>query len=127
MACLPERRKVKAAASLSHIRAPVMEAETAKWRAGKTVKGSGAGLHKGDVRVKGIALIECKSTVHASFSVTRKLLDKIEAEAMGLGEIPAMEIEVDNSSSNPVKVFVIPSWAVDLLFARLREAEENRA
>lgn len=105
----------------SHRNAPKQEAKVAARLGGRTVAGSGCGQAKGDVRVKGIALIECKCTQHKSFSVTRKLIDKIEEEAMHNGEVPVMAIEFLTGSKVNSNIAVLPMWALELLINNQRE------
>ena len=70
---------------------------------------------KGDVRVRGIARIECKTTSRKSFSVTREMIDKIENAAVAAGELPVLVIEfLDRAGKPSGSVLVMPEWAVDL-------------
>lgn len=95
------------------------ERSTAKRVGGNVTKASGAGdFEKGDVRVKRVSRIECKTTKAKSFSVTLDMIEKIEAAALQAGEVPVMEIEIDNTARKPVSVIVMPSWALDMLLQR---------
>ncbi len=105
--------------SPSHQRAKAQETETAKRLGGKQVKGSGSGYQKGDVRVRGIARIECKTTKHKSFSVTLADVEKIEAATFGACELPVIEVELDNQCKR-AKVVVLPAWALDVLLDALK-------
>lgn len=94
------------------------EKETAQRIGGRVTKASGAGaFEKGDVRVQRVARLELKTTKARSFSVTEAMIDKIEAQALQAGEVPAMEIEIDNTGTKR-KVCVIPLWALDVLLQR---------
>lgn len=103
--------------SPSHARAKVQERQTAQRIAGRVTKASGASYEKGDVRVKGVARLECKTTKNKSFSVTTELVDKLENMCAGAGEVPAFEIELNSGSH---KVAVIPVWALDMLIDRAK-------
>lgn len=100
-------------------RSKVQEAETAKRVGGKVTKASGAQpFEKADVRVKGVARLELKTTKARSFSVTADMIDKIEAQALQAGELPLMEIEIDNAGK-PRSCYVVPTWAMDALLQRV--------
>ena len=107
---LPKR--LKSFQTASHARAPKQEKELAQRLGGRRVPGSGCGLQKGDVRVKGVVRVEAKTTARSSFSVTAELLDKIESAALGAGEIPAMVIELEGGKR---EVAVLPVWALEML------------
>ncbi len=110
MIAVPKRmRGVKKAA---HARSPKQEKELAERLGGKRVKGSGSGFDKGDVRIKGVALIEAKCTSKNSFSVTQDMLDKLENAALAQGELPVLQIEFLN---NKRRVCVVPEWVLDML------------
>jgi hypothetical protein len=62
---------------------------------GRRTKGSGNQWHsKGDVKAKRF-LIEDKSTEHKSFTVTKKLWEKIWGEAIINGRIPILSLRID--------------------------------
>lgn len=93
----------------------------AKRLGGKTTPASGAKELKGDVQVKGIARIECKTTQAKSFSVTRETLAKIEDAATSSGEVPALVVEFLNGAGRPVgSVAILPLWALDMLMDKLQ-------
>lgn len=100
----------------AHARSPKQEKESAERLGGKTVKGSGCGFAKGDVRIKGKVLLECKCTEKKSFSVTREMVEKIEDAACGQGELPVIEIEF--LGDRPQKLCVVPAWVLDELVGR---------
>jgi hypothetical protein len=86
---------------------------------GNVTKASGAGdFEKGDVRIKRISRIECKTTKAKSFSVTLDMIEKIETAALQAGEVPVMEIEIDNTSRSPKTVLVMETWVLDVLLQR---------
>lgn len=96
-------------------RSKVQEAETAKRIGGAVTRASGAGaFEKGDVRVKGLVRVEAKTTKRASYSVTPELIEKIEAQALQAGELPAALIEIGNEG-NAKACYVMPVWAVEML------------
>ena len=105
----------------SHRRAPKQESATATRLGGRVVAGSGCGVEKGDVRIKGLARIECKCTQHKSFSLSRKLINKIEAEALECGEVPIMTIEFLTGEHVDNEVAVLPMWALQSLINNQRE------
>lgn len=102
----------------SHRRAKVQEKSTAKRLGGVTIKGSGNGVEKGDVRVRGVARVENKTTKHASFSVTVEHLDKLDVAVLGTKELPFMQIELLGGARSFV---VIP----DIYFEDVIEALRN--
>lgn len=96
-----------------------MEKAAAKRVGGRQTASSGNKWYdKGDVRLKGVTRIECKTTKHASFSVTLEMIDKIEAAVAGAGEVPVIEIEL---ALGQAKVFVVPAWAMDSLLEKQKE------
>ena len=112
---LPTPKRLQHGAA-AHNRAPVMEREIAKRVGGKVTKASGAQMEKGDARVKGVVRIEAKATSNKSFSVTREMIEKIEAAALGAGEVPFIEIELLGPNGKPMhRVAVVPTWGLDLL------------
>ena len=100
----------------SQRRARQQEAEAAERLGGDQVKGSGSGYQKGDVRVRGMCRVECKTTKHRSFRVTLADIEKIEAATFGACELPVIEVELDNQRTR-AKVAVIPLWALDALLS----------
>jgi hypothetical protein len=118
---LPKRLNQKQHASV--VRSKTQERATAARLSGQVTRGSGSGAHdKGDVQIKGLAKIECKTTQYKSFSVTADLIDKIESHALQAGELPVMEIEIDNAGT-PRTVCVIPEWALTMLLQRVAEID----
>ena len=111
-----DRAERKANLSKSHRRAPKQEAEIA-WRVGgRLTPGSGCGAVKGDVRVKGVTRIECKTTKNKSFSVTLEMLEKIEEAAASGGELPILVIEFIDERGRKIKdVAVCPTYVHDSL------------
>ncbi|QXN71135.1 holliday junction resolvase [Rhodobacter phage RcDurkin] len=85
---------------------------------GKVTPGSGNKTTKGDVRKTGIARLEHKATCHASFRVTREMIDKIEGAAVGCGEIPAIVVELLDAEGKPsLAIACIPLSALEELIA----------
>lgn len=60
---------------------------------GRQTSGSGNQTMKGDVRIPGKERIECKSTIHGSFGLTREMIHKIESAAASTGETWAIQID----------------------------------
>lgn len=103
----------------AHARSPKQEKNLAEKLGGRTVKGSGSGFAKGDVRLKGTVLIEAKCTEKKSFSVTRQMLDKLEDAATGAGEAPVMVIEfLEPGNMPPRELVLMPRYALDLLLGK---------
>lgn len=116
---LPVPKRAKSHLSESHRQSPKQEAAAAKRLGGNVTKASGSGIfEKGDVRITGLARVECKTTKHSSFSVTDKIIDKIENQACATGEVPVIEIDIRNGERG---VYVVPKWALDTLVQELRE------
>lgn len=109
-------KKFGGASSVAAKRSPNQEKDIAKKLGGKVVRGSGRGSEKGDVRITGVMRVEAKVTSNSSFSVTKKMIAKIEKEAMSCGEVPAMIIEFLGTNGKPqCEVAVIPVWALNSL------------
>lgn len=86
----------------------------------RAVRGSGAGREKGDVRGVGVFRLECKTTQNKSYSLTRAMIDKVEASVpAGSSEIPFMEIRVDDQSADPKTCYVFPAWAGPMIVEAL--------
>ena len=101
------------------------ERECAKKFGGKVTPRSGAGaFEKGDVRIKGLARVECKTTTKKSFSVTKEIIEKMEGAAMPAGELPVLEIEFLGNYKN--KLYIMPEWAFSLLMGKANAAEKNK-
>ena len=103
--------------TVSHIRAPKQEAELAKRLEGHKVPGSGAGSQKGDVKKAfGIFRVEAKTTKNKSFSVSRKMIEKIEEAALTTNELPVIIIEFIDEYGNPEKeIAVLPTYALECI------------
>ena len=82
------------AATPSHARSRAQEIEMAKRVGGKTIHRSGAGLVKGDVRLKGIARIENKTTKYASYGVSVETINKLDDAVAGTDELPILQVEL---------------------------------
>jgi hypothetical protein len=114
-------KRIKGKHTASHRRSPRQEAELAKRTGGRVTRGSGCGNEKGDIRIKGIARIEAKTTKHKSFSVTQEMLDKIEEAAITSGELPALVIEFLDDKGKPTReVAVVPTWVLGILTQKTR-------
>ena len=120
MTSLPKR--LRETVTASHRRAPKQEQETAKRINGKVTKGSGNQHEKGDVRVRGVARVENKTTKHASFSVTVEHLDKLDKAVLGTKELPFMAIELMGGARSFV---VIPDIYFEDVIEALRTYKEN--
>lgn len=100
--------------SASHRRSPKQEQELALRTKGRVTPGSGNGAMKGDVRVKGVARIEAKTTMKKSFSVTREMVRKIEEAGVGHDEMPVIVVEfLDNDGKRESELVIMPSYALD--------------
>lgn len=101
--------------SEAHRRAPAQEKEMAARIGGKTTPASGARDMKGDVRLKSITRLECKTTTKKSFSVTRDMLKKIENASVGSGELPVFVVEFLDGNRPVGEFAIIPSYALSYL------------
>jgi hypothetical protein len=102
-------------------RSKEQEASTALRMGGRVTKQSGGGIfEKGDVRVKSVVRVESKTTKNKSFSVTAQIIDKIETQALASGEVPVVDVEIDNAGT-PRSVYVVPQWALDGIIQELQE------
>lgn len=110
---MPKRLQAQ---SEAHARAPAQERATAKRAGGVAVPQSGAGIVKGDVRVSGIARIECKTTTRKSYAIKPELVDKLESACLGAGEIPIVEIEFLGPRKRTL--CVVPHYVLDMLTER---------
>ena len=117
---LRQPKRLKSYQTHSHARAPKQEKELAEEIGGRTVKGSGCGQEKGDVRLPGVARVECKTTRNRSYGVSVDTLRKLEDAAMPSGEIPFLEVELDNQG-NPTSFVVLPRWAFETLMGEARD------
>lgn len=109
----------KKEASASHKRARLQEKEVSVRLGGRPTPGSGAFDVKGDVRVKSVARVECKTTKHKSFSVTLDMARKIEEAALAGGEMPVLLIEFNDGEGRKLsELAVIPSYFLDDLCTR---------
>jgi hypothetical protein len=73
---------------------------------------SGAMDHaKGDLRIRGLYLKECKCTTRESFAIRRDVLDKVGSEA-SMGEVPVLEIEFQETFPKK-RFYVLPEWAFE--------------
>jgi Holliday junction resolvase len=96
----------------SQKRAKKQEKEQAQVLRAQRVVASGSGVEKGDVRKRGLLRLECKTTKHASFSVTREMVRKIEEAALSSGEMPAIVVEFNDNGKKVMEVAVVPLYAL---------------
>lgn len=106
----------------SHARSKVQEKEIAKRIGGRVTPGSGSKYQKGDVRLKGFVRVEAKTTKNKSFSVTTKLIDKLEQEIFGSGEVPVFEIELCGGTHTAV---VMPKDALELITEMMQRCADE--
>jgi len=79
----------------NHRRSKLQEARTAKDFGGRTTPGSGNQWHsKADVRTD-TELIECKTTIHASYSLKSDDLRKLWGQALLEDRIPVFQIDFE--------------------------------
>lgn len=99
--------------------APKQEKKLAEKAQAWRVPASGAGRQKGDVRIGGIARIECKATQKKSFSITREMLDKIDSAAGATDEFPVIQVDfVDGKGNVTDSVAVVPMYILQRLIAK---------
>jgi hypothetical protein len=78
------------------------ENRLARKMGGRRVPGSGATeWAKGDVSLPQF-LVEAKQTVHGSLSVKKAWLTKISREALAVGKVPALAIEIQGGDDDPL-------------------------
>ena len=119
---ISKTRKLSGKLTPSHLRSKAQEREAAQRMV--MVPGSGNGAVKGDCRLKSIVRLECKTTRNKSFSVTRGMLEKIEAAAVMSAETPALEIEFCDKHGNPqLSCLIMPKWALTE-FIQMKRQEE---
>jgi Holliday junction resolvase len=100
----------------SHRRAPKQERELAKSLRGSLTPASGARDTKGDVRIKGIARIEAKTTKNKSYSLTVETVHKIEEAATKSAEVPVIVIEFNDGQGKKLhELAVMPMYALQTL------------
>jgi hypothetical protein len=119
MSSLPRRMQGQ---TPSHARAKVQEKETANRTGGQTTARSGAGLIKGDVRIKGVARIENKTTKYKSYSVTTEIVDKLLNAVAGSNEIPMMQIEINGGTH---KFLILPDLYLEDIIEAIRIATQE--
>lgn len=90
------RLEREAKQSKAYRASPKLEKKLAERTRGYRTAGSGNKKEKGDVRVRGVTRIEHKATQHASFRVTKEMLDKIENAARGCDEVPILVVDFLN-------------------------------
>lgn len=102
--------------SPAHNHAPVQEAKIAKRIGGAVTRGSGNGYVKGDARRPGLVRVESKCTSRKSFSVTREMIEKLEAAVFGADEIPVFDIQMLDEQGKPAhKLLMVPDWAMSFV------------
>lgn len=114
----PFLRRAKATANLSnsHRRSKKQEKQLSLAMSAKQTPASGSRDVKGDLRIKGVARIEAKTTDKKSFSVTREMVDKIETAAVTTGEVPAIVVEFNDGLGHGLKsVAILPLYALETL------------
>lgn len=109
------RRGANSGNTHSHMRAKRQEKQIAKRTRGRLIPGSGNGAVKGDVRVRKLYRIECKTTKNNSFSVTKEMIEKLEMAALASGEVPIIVVEFNDGRGRKLKeVAVIPTYMLDI-------------
>ncbi len=109
----------------SHKRSRKQEREIAVKLGGKLVNRSGAGDIKGDVRIRGVARIEAKTTKNKSFSVTREMYDKIDEAATIAGEYPIIAVEFNTEGKPGPTLAILPMYALEELLAAAQRNQEK--
>ncbi len=102
----------KSRPSPSHIRAKKQEREVAKRLGAKLVSRSGAGDEKGDVRLRRVARIECKTTGKKSFPLTLALVAKLE-DAVTDAEVSVLVVEFNDAGKPLGSLAVIPLYLLE--------------
>lgn len=89
---LPKRHKKLSNSYASRMSAS-QEDRVARELGGYITPNSGAGSTKGDVRLRDIARVECKSTEKDKFLLSFKIIEKIRKEALASGEVPLLQLD----------------------------------
>lgn len=115
---IPKRLKGVQGGSASHSRSRQQERQLAA-RLSRVTRGSGNKAERGDVRVDKILRIECKTTIHDSFRVTREMLDQIKSAAYGANEVPALVVEFITKQGKPIgEVAIVPTWVLETIIEK---------
>lgn len=110
----------------SHEYSPIQELNSAKEFGGVLQPNSGRGYKKGDwvkysKNGNKLLVVDDKNTTKSSFSVTRKVLEKIENDALGQDALPLLHIEINSDTISAKEFFVMPKWALLALLAELED------
>lgn len=85
------------------------ESSVAASLGGKTIRGSGGGMEKGDVNTKTGYKIECKTTEANQITIKRSWLRKIECEAFDSGRRPMLVFDFEETATErPQRWVCIP-------------------
>lgn len=104
--------------SASHAHAPKQEAGLVSSINARLVKASGSGYEVGDVRVKGVIRIDCKSTINNSYSLKAETMEHLQMAAMQDGEVPALQLDfLTTDGEVEQRLAIIPLWALEQLIA----------
>lgn len=103
--------------TVAHDRAPRQEKAWAKKGSGRLTPGSGNKAVKGDVRkYRKVVRLECKTTRAGSFSVSRKMFEKLQESALPHDEIPAIVVEFLSESGKPLhELAIVPTYVLDAI------------
>lgn len=122
MAKVSVPKSMRGRKTVSHNYAPKQESSLADELGGEVVKGSGCGAEKGDIRITGVARIECKSTIKKSFSITRKMVEKIEDTAMMSGETPFVQLDfLGEKGGVDHSLVIMPRYVLESVLGELKE------
>jgi hypothetical protein len=114
----------KAKLGSAYKRAPKQEKETVKRLGGRAIPASGARFRKADAEIPNVARIECKATIHNSFSVTKAMMRTVEEAGMLEGQIPVIQVEfVDGNSNVEYACYVVKRKDMEHILGRLADAE----
>jgi hypothetical protein len=116
-----KRRKLTGAA---YKRSRKQEAENVERLQGRAIPASGSRFRKGDTEKPDIVRVECKSTEHKSFRVTRGMMQKVYEACILENQVPAIEVEfVDNVSNVLDSYYVMRRADAERLIMRIADAE----
>lgn len=112
------RQRKTANLSNSHRRSRKQEKELVGRIGGHRTPASGSREVKGDVRIKGMARVEAKTTKNKSFSVTLDMIGKIEDATTSTTEMPVIVIEFHDGFGRKIKeVAVLPMYSLETLLS----------
>jgi hypothetical protein len=112
--------------SPAYLRSQEQEESLASDFGGRTTIASGSKHEKGDFRVKKLIRGEAKNTGRSNFVVTRKMIESLELESFGHGEVPVIIARLNGTKEYPQdkEIAALPVWALQELVREIQEYRE---